>query len=61
LYFGKDPFGVLPLILILVVAERYERQLLGDVQAFGDGGKGHVKMPQLRNLLGDLPIYGNLR
>ena len=52
---------MLPLILILVVAERYERQLLGDVQAFGDGGKGHVKMPQLRNLLGDLPIYGNLR
>jgi len=44
----------------MVVAECQYCQLLGNVQALRNSGIGHVKMPQLRYLLGDLPIDGNL-
>jgi len=44
----------------VIMPERYDCQLLGDVQAFCNGRIGHVKMPQLRNLPGDLPVDGDL-
>lgn len=46
--------------LFVIMPERYDCQLLGDVQAFCNGRIGHVKMPQLRNLPGDLPVDGDL-
>ena len=44
------------LIVVLVVTERYDRQLLRNAYTFCNGGVGHVKTPQLRNLPGYLPV-----